>query len=115
MPPTTAPRRSAPARRPGRPRAPPSAPPRAPPRPAPPRRCPGGAPPAAARAGPRREPPPGRLRCALHWPRMGELARQRRDWDELAAFDPLWAILTQREKKVGGWDLDEFLATGERE
>lgn len=46
---------------------------------------------------------------------MSELVRHRRDWDELAAFDPLWAVLTQRDKKGGGWDLGEFMATGERE
>lgn len=46
---------------------------------------------------------------------MEELVRHRRDWDDLAAFDPLWAVLTQRAKKGGGWDVDEFLATGERE
>jgi 2-polyprenyl-3-methyl-5-hydroxy-6-metoxy-1,4-benzoquinol methylase len=46
---------------------------------------------------------------------MDELVRHRRDWNELAAFDPLWAVLTQRGKKGGRWELDEFLATGERE
>ncbi len=46
---------------------------------------------------------------------MDELVRHRRDWNELAAFDPLWAVLTQREKKGGGWELGEFMATGERE
>jgi SAM-dependent methyltransferase len=44
-----------------------------------------------------------------------ELVRHRRDWEDLAEFDPLWAVLTQRGKKGGGWELEEFLATGERE
>jgi SAM-dependent methyltransferase len=44
-----------------------------------------------------------------------ELARHQRDWDDLARFDPLWAILTRRDKKGGGWDLGEFLATGDRD
>jgi SAM-dependent methyltransferase len=46
---------------------------------------------------------------------VSELARHQRDWDDLARFDPLWAVLTRRDKKGGGWDLDEFLATGDRD
>lgn len=34
------------------------------------------------------------------------------DWDELARLDPLWAILSFPDKKLGRWDRDEFLATG---
>ena len=43
------------------------------------------------------------------------LAAQRRDWDELAELDPYWAICTTPGKRFGGWDTDEFFATGERE
>ena len=43
------------------------------------------------------------------------LERHRHDWEELAAFDPLWAVLTQPGKRGGGWDRDEFFATGETE
>jgi SAM-dependent methyltransferase len=39
--------------------------------------------------------------------------RQRRDWDDLATVDPLWAVLSAEGKRDGGWDLDEFFATGE--
>jgi SAM-dependent methyltransferase len=38
---------------------------------------------------------------------------QARDWDDLALVDPLWAVLAVEEKRDGGWDLDEFFATGE--
>jgi SAM-dependent methyltransferase len=48
-------------------------------------------------------------------PRVDELALHQRDWDELAGFDPLWSVLTRRDRKGGGWDLDEFLATGDRD
>ena len=49
-----------------------------------------------------------RLRC------VRERDLQRQEWDDLAAFDPWSAILrdpARREK----WQLDEFLATGERD
>jgi SAM-dependent methyltransferase len=40
----------------------------------------------------------------------------RRDWDELAEEDPLYAILSDDARNRGGhWELDEFFATGERE
>jgi len=37
------------------------------------------------------------------------------NWDQLGRSDPLWAVLSHPDKRHGGWDLDEFLATGERE
>lgn len=43
------------------------------------------------------------------------LDRHRHDWEELAGFDPLWAVLTQPDKRGGRWQRDEFLATGEAE
>jgi SAM-dependent methyltransferase len=39
--------------------------------------------------------------------------RHRRDWEDLAAVDPLWAVLSVPELRGGGWDLETFLATGE--
>jgi SAM-dependent methyltransferase len=36
------------------------------------------------------------------------------EWDDLAATDPLWAVLSDPARKGGGWRLEEFLATGER-
>lgn len=43
------------------------------------------------------------------------IARQRRNWDDLAFLDPLWAILSDPARRFGGWDVGEFFATGERE
>jgi len=39
----------------------------------------------------------------------------RRDWEEMANVDPLWAILSDPEKRFRHWDLDDFLRTGETE
>lgn len=44
-----------------------------------------------------------------------DLLRLRRDWEELAATDPLWAILSHPARRHGRWDVAEFLETGERE
>ncbi len=38
-----------------------------------------------------------------------------RDWEEMAAIDPLWAIMSSPEKRFGNWELNEFLRTGEEE
>jgi SAM-dependent methyltransferase len=48
---------------------------------------------------------------------MGDspLGTLQRDWEDLASVDPLWAILSDNARRAGGWDLGEFLATGERE
>jgi SAM-dependent methyltransferase len=43
------------------------------------------------------------------------LERHRRDWEQLAEVDPLWAILAAPEARGGRWKLDEFFATGEAE
>jgi SAM-dependent methyltransferase len=40
------------------------------------------------------------------------LTAHRRDWEELARLDPYWAILSAPGLQHGGWQLDEFLATG---
>lgn len=40
-----------------------------------------------------------------------ELDEVRRDWTALGEADPLWAVLV----RPGGWELDEFLATGRRD
>ncbi|OLB90429.1 MAG: hypothetical protein AUH25_04945 [Thaumarchaeota archaeon 13_1_40CM_38_12] len=42
------------------------------------------------------------------------LRRQKRDWDDLANLDPLWAILSHKNKKFR-WDLNEFFSTGQTE
>jgi SAM-dependent methyltransferase len=41
------------------------------------------------------------------------LRRQRREWNDLATVDPYWAVLTDPERKHGGWDRTSFFATGE--
>src|ERR1700744_3520981 len=38
-----------------------------------------------------------------------------RDWEEMAANDPLWAILRVSDKRFGKWDITEFLQTGQQE
>lgn len=43
------------------------------------------------------------------------LESDQRDWDELGSIDPEWAILSDAARKDGGWDRDEFLATGPRD
>lgn len=40
-------------------------------------------------------------------------SRHEQEWDRLASVDPLWAILSDPAKRSGGWDMAEFLATGE--
>jgi len=37
-----------------------------------------------------------------------------REWEELAAADPLWAVATRPGTRGGGWDRAEFFAGGER-
>jgi SAM-dependent methyltransferase len=41
------------------------------------------------------------------------LRAQQREWEDLAAVDPLWAILSDPERRGGRWELDEFFRTGE--
>lgn len=36
-------------------------------------------------------------------------------WDEFAASDPLWAVLSFPDKSGGRWTVSEFMKTGERE
>ena len=43
------------------------------------------------------------------------LRRLQANWNTFGETDPLWAILTDPAKKGGGWALEEFFATGERE
>ena len=31
-------------------------------------------------------------------------------WDDLARVDPLWAIVSQSDKRYGRWNLQDFLA-----
>jgi SAM-dependent methyltransferase len=43
------------------------------------------------------------------------LQRTKQDWEELAAVDPLWAILSDPQRRYGRWELAEFFATGDTE
>jgi SAM-dependent methyltransferase len=43
------------------------------------------------------------------------LTRHRQDWERLAEVDAMWAVLTAPGRKGGGWDAEEFFATGEAE
>lgn len=47
--------------------------------------------------------------------RTNVLERHKQEWEELAAVDPLWAILTGPERRGGQWQLAEFFDTGEAE
>jgi SAM-dependent methyltransferase len=38
--------------------------------------------------------------------------RLKSTWEGLGRTDPLWAVLTDPGRRHGGWDVDEFLATG---
>ncbi len=44
-----------------------------------------------------------------------QLRQLRADWEVLGAADPLWAVYVKDGVRGGGWDVSEFLATGERE
>jgi ubiquinone/menaquinone biosynthesis C-methylase UbiE len=39
----------------------------------------------------------------------------KRDWEDLAALDPYWAILSEPARRFGNWDVDAFFKTGEVE
>lgn len=43
------------------------------------------------------------------------LSKHKRDWDDLARVDPLWAILTSPEQRYGKWNIEEFFASGTEE
>jgi ubiquinone/menaquinone biosynthesis C-methylase UbiE len=43
------------------------------------------------------------------------LARHRQEWEDLAAEDLYWSILSDPEKRFGGWSREEFLASGRAE
>jgi len=43
------------------------------------------------------------------------LKQNNRDWNDLAEFDPLWAILSDPSKRFNKWDKKEFFETGKSE
>jgi SAM-dependent methyltransferase len=44
---------------------------------------------------------------------MSPLAEEQRNWEELAAQDPFWAVLAQPDRKYGRWEREDFYRTGE--
>ena len=45
----------------------------------------------------------------------GELSHLREAWNSLGDADPLWAVLTEPERRHGKWAPEEFFATGRTE
>jgi SAM-dependent methyltransferase len=41
-----------------------------------------------------------------------KLQRHKRDWEEMAAVDPFWAVLTDPRQRHGGWPTQAFFETG---
>jgi SAM-dependent methyltransferase len=41
-----------------------------------------------------------------------KLDRQQKDWEELAQFNPEWAVLSEPGARFEGWDMDEFFRLG---
>ena len=39
----------------------------------------------------------------------------RRDWEDLAELDPMWAVLSEPQRQFGRWNAAEFFSTGEDE
>ena len=46
---------------------------------------------------------------------MPQLDAHRRDWEDLARLDPMWAVVSDPRQRFGRWDAQAFFATGERE
>lgn len=44
--------------------------------------------------------------------RAAKLDRQRQDGEELAHFNPEWAVLSEPEARFFGWDMDAFFRRG---
>jgi SAM-dependent methyltransferase len=43
------------------------------------------------------------------------LRSHQQDWEALGRVDPLWAVLTSPTRRHGGWNTEEFFATGVRD
>lgn len=48
-------------------------------------------------------------------PAIMSLEQHQRDWEELGELDPLWAVLSENDKRFGKWDVDAFFETGVKE
>jgi len=42
-----------------------------------------------------------------------QVAQEKRHWEEFAAQDPFWAVLSYPDQKHGRWDAEEFYSSGE--
>jgi ubiquinone/menaquinone biosynthesis C-methylase UbiE len=47
--------------------------------------------------------------------RLDQLSRIGRDWTKLGQDDPFWAVCVDPDRRGGGWDLEEFMASGQAE
>jgi SAM-dependent methyltransferase len=45
--------------------------------------------------------------------RADVMARNEQAWEDWGRVDPLWAIVTDADRKNGTWDLDEFFRSGQ--
>ncbi len=45
----------------------------------------------------------------------GFVARNKKEWEELASLDPLWSILSDPEKRFCKWEVSDFFETGIKE
>jgi SAM-dependent methyltransferase len=41
-----------------------------------------------------------------------QASSERRDWDDLSALDPYWAVLSDPARRFGRWEMEEFLRSG---
>lgn len=46
---------------------------------------------------------------------VSPLQTHKTDWEELASFDPMWAVLSENNKRGNKWNPEEFFSTGKRE
>lgn len=43
---------------------------------------------------------------------MKNIKKHKQNWEKLGELDPLWAVLSDNNKRFNNWNLEEFLATG---
>jgi ubiquinone/menaquinone biosynthesis C-methylase UbiE len=46
---------------------------------------------------------------------VAPLRSHKNDWDELASLDPMWAVLSEADKRGNKWSPEEFFKTGKKE
>jgi ubiquinone/menaquinone biosynthesis C-methylase UbiE len=54
-------------------------------------------------------------RPAVHKLGFMELQTHKTDWEELASLDPMWAVLSETDKRGNKWNAEEFFNTGKNE